>query len=404
MQLDLIFVSMENWDEIWRRNQFVCAELVRRHPQLRILFVGLPHDLSHAVRRGRFGSLRKTVTYPAPGFDRITITHPPKLLPSTLAPGRWINEAMFRAHVRRVSSKLGFVDPLLWLNPHHAVHTIGHLGECAVIYDITDDWTLLSQSPAATRRTIAQDTRLCRRADAIIVCSARLYDLKKNLNEHLHLIPNGVDAQHYAPVLDGGLVPPEARDWNRPVLGYTGTLHPDRIDVDLVEFVAKNHPGSIALVGPNFLSPQDNNRLRALGNVIVTGPVPYSRIPDYMSAFDVCITPHKISQFTESLNPIKLWEYLAAGLPIVAADVAGFRDYPELVRLARTPRQFLDATRAALNEGRAKSAARRAEAARHSWQRRVDDIEDVIKSSLKRRGVSVASPWIAATEGAAHVA
>src|SRR6266478_1922830 len=87
-------------------------------------------------------------------------------------------------------------------------------------------------------------------------------------------------------------------------------------------FLARNHAGSVALVGPNFLSPADNRRLLAVGNIFMTGPVPYARIPDYMSAFDVCITPHKISQFTESLNPIKLWEYLAAGLPIVSTDIA----------------------------------------------------------------------------------
>ncbi len=54
-----------------------------------------------------------------------------------------------------------------------------------------------------------------------------------------------------------------------------------------------------------------------------------------MRAFDVCLTPHLVTPFTESLNPIKLWEYLAAGKPIVATPVAGFREYPELVRLAR---------------------------------------------------------------------
>jgi glycosyltransferase involved in cell wall biosynthesis len=380
---------MENWDDIWRRNQFVCAELVRRRPDLRVLFVGLPINVSNSLRRGRVGAIFRASTYAVPGFDRITVTHPPKLLPDSLAAGRAVNEALWRRHVRRVAGRLGLRHPVLWLNPHYAVHAAGRMGESAVVYDITDDWTTLTQSPRLVARIKAQDAELCRRADATIVCSERLRELKRGMAPNLHLIPNGVDADHYARVLDGGAdIPEEARCWPKPVLGYTGTLHPDRVDVGLIESLAKASSGSVALVGPNFLSAEDTRRLLGLGNVFMPGPVPYARVPDYMAAFDVAITPHRMTPFTESLNPIKLWEYLAAGLPIVSTDVAGFRDYPELARLARTAEQFVAACRAALAEGRAKSARRREAAAGHSWASRVDQIEAVIESCLSRRAVT----------------
>jgi glycosyltransferase involved in cell wall biosynthesis len=386
---DLIFVSMENWDDIWRRNQFVCAELVRRRPDLRILFVGLPINVSNSLRRGRVGEIFRASTYAVPGFDRITVTHPPKLLPDSLAAGRAVNEALWRRHVRRVAGRLGLRHPVLWLNPHYAVHAAGGMGESAVVYDITDDWTTLTQSPRLVERIKQQDAELCRRADATIVCSERLRDLKRGMSESLHLIPNGVDAGHYARVLDGSAdVPAEARRWPKPVLGYTGTIHPDRVDVGLIEALGRARTGSVALIGPNFLSVEDSQRLQGLGNVFMPGPVSYVRIPDYMAAFDVAITPHRMTAFTESLNPIKLWEYLAAGLPIVSTDVAGFRDYPELVRLARTPGEFVAACRGALAEGRAKSERRREVAAGHSWASRADAIEDVIEWCLSRRAGS----------------
>jgi hypothetical protein len=287
VQSDLIFVSLENWDEIWRRNQFVCAELSRRHPDMQILFVGLPRDLSHAVRRGRLSRVLGPATYPAPGYPGITITRSPKLLPNSVSCGRWINNLMFRRHVRNVSRKLGLRRPVLWLNPHYSVHSVGRMNESAVIYDITDDWTCLSQSAGVARRTVAQDAELCRRADATIVCSPHLRDMKQGLARQLHLIPNGVDASHYAKVTDGSAdVPTVARNWPKPVLGYTGTLHPDRIDLDLIKALAASHQGSIVLVGPNFLSPVESERLLNLGNVFLPGPVPYARIPDYMAAFD----------------------------------------------------------------------------------------------------------------------
>lgn len=398
---DLIFVSMENWDDIWRRNQFVCAELTRRRPDLHILFVGLSINVSNSLRRGRVNEIVRTSTYPVPGFDRITVTHPPKFFPDSFAAGRMINEVLWRQHVGRVATRLNLRNPVLWLNPHYACHTAGRMGESAVIYDITDDWMTLTQSPKLSRRIAAQDAELCRRADATIVCSERLREMKRDLAKNFYLIPNGVDAAHYARVLDGGgEIPEEARNWPKPVLGYTGTLHPDRVDVGLIESLAKSQTGSVALVGPNYLSAEDNQRLLRLGNVFMPGPVPYARIPDYMAAFDVSITPHRMTAFTESLNPIKLWEYLAAGLPIVSTDVAGFRDYPDLVRLARTPDEFIAICQQALAEGRAKSALRRAEAARHSWSSRVDQIEAVIAAVLARRFGSGAHVHSSAMEGA----
>jgi len=386
---DLIFVSMENWDDVWRRNQFLCAGLARRFPERKILFVGLPRNVTNDIRHGRlpnFNEADRTV----PGLPNITLTRPLKLLPDTLGWGRRLNEALFRASARAAARRLGMQSPTLWLNPHSAVHMAGQMDESQVVYDITDDWTTLTQSPALTALTVAQDAALCRRAEAVIVCSERLYEMKRELAEPLYLIPNGVDADHYRSVLDGtGPLTTPANHWAGPVLGYTGTIHPDRVDVPLVESLAKRFPaGTIALVGPNLLTGEDQRRLEACGNVALTGPVPYVEVPEIMRAFDVCITPHRVTAFTESLNPIKLWEYLAAGKPIVSTPVAGFRDYPQFVRLASDADSFALAVEAALAEDPAAGEARRTEARRHSWNSRLDQVIEVMDSKKELARVS----------------
>ena len=360
MNSDMIFVSLEDWDEVWRRNQFLCAGLARRFPDRKILFVGLARDVSHSLRHGRLGALRAVPLEAVSEYPNITLLHPLKVFPNTLPWGRRANEVLMRRQIRRAASALGIARPLLWLNPHSAVHMAGRMGERAVVYDITDDWISLTQRDWLRRLTAAQDAALCRRADAVIVCSQKLYDMKRGLTSNLHLIPNGVDAAHYRRVQDTALpLPPPAAHWPRPVLGYTGTVHPDRVDVGLIEVLARRFAhGTVALVGPNHLPAPDEARLKALGNVQMTGPIPYAQVPDYMRAFDVCITPHRMTPFTESLNPIKLWEYLAGGKPIVSTDVAGFRDYPQFVRIAGTPEAFLEACEAALAEGQTGQAAR----------------------------------------------
>jgi glycosyltransferase involved in cell wall biosynthesis len=197
----------------------------------------------------------------------------------------------------------------------------------------------------------------------------------------LYLVANGVDADHYEDVLKDGPRAPALAGKPGPILGYTGTIHPDRVDVDLVEKVARHFSsGTVALVGPLLLDDADKARLQSCGNVVMTGPVPYKDIPTFMRAFDVCITPHVMTSFTESLNPIKLWEYLAAGKPIVSTNVAGFRDYDRLVHLATDADSFIGAVQAALHEDPALREERRGEARRHSWAQRIDEVVEVLDS------------------------
>jgi len=375
---DLIFVSLENWDDVWRRNQFICAALVRRFPDIKILFVGLPLNISHNLRHGNLLGSENKGTRRLPDFPNITVTHALKLFPDSLAAGRCFNEGMARRHVRRVARGLGVSDPILWLNPHSAVHMAGAMKERAVIYDITDDWAMApSFSDRDRELIIEQDRALCRRADLVIVCSEALETSRRGRCKQLLLLPNGVDHERYAGIPDAT----GRGRWPRPVFGYTGTLHGDRFDVDLAAGVASAFPeGSVVLVGPDHLTGAEKQKLAACSNIHINGPVPYPKIPEIMAHFDVCIVPHVESKFTNSLNPLKLWEYLASGKPVVSTNVAGFSDYPQFCRIASGADPFVRECRAALQENGAQRAARREEARKHSWDQRVDALLDTLSS------------------------
>jgi len=374
---DLIFVSLENWDEIWRRNQFLCASWARRFPASRILFVGRPQLLPLHLKAGTLGRLLRRPAWRVPGLPNITATYVPKPLFNPLPGGRRLNEAAARAHIAKIARRAHLREPLLWLNPNDAGHLIGHLGERGVVYDITDDWELAEPNEAARALVAERDRELCRRADLTVVCSQALYDSRLDFARRLLLLPNGVDAKHY----QEASAPPDERRWPGPAFGYTGTLHPERVDLDLIVALARAHPqGSVVLVGPNAWQDGTLERTaREVPNIHLVGPVPYSQVPAQMARFDVCIVPHRQSAFVDSLNPIKLWEYLACGKPIVASNVAGFRDYPQFCRIASTPQEFLSAANEALEEARGGrdapvARARRAEAARHSWESRLDSL------------------------------
>jgi teichuronic acid biosynthesis glycosyltransferase TuaH len=387
---DLIFLSLENWDDIWRRNQFVCAALARRHPEMRIVFVGLPRNVGQHLKAGKIRPLFERSTNSVPNLQNITVTRPWRIGPETYDWGLKWNELLYRRHLRGLVRKLQLRDPLLWINSHGAHFLPDYIPHSGLIYDITDDWTTSSQSEIDRRRTVAADAALCQRADATIVCSERLHELKRDLVSNLYLIPNGVDAAHYSTVLNtGGAILQTLSELPHPIFGYTGTVHPDRIDLDLVVAVARRFTtGSVVLVGPSHLDARELDKLRMFPNIHLVGAASYQQVPDYMRSFDVSITPHRVTPFTESLNPIKLWEYLAAGKPIVATPVAGFRDFPDLVRVASTPDEFVDELVAALEEGNKLSAERQRIARENSWDARVDDIEKVMANVIGASGRS----------------
>ena len=343
----IVFISLEPWDEVWRRNQFICDGLLRNSSETKILFVQPPFDNSHALRSRKLHKLHLRPSLAPGGYDgRLQCFTPTKWFPNSLPVGRAWNEKHLVGQIKQAVQQLNWIPTHLWINQHEAAHLLGEGIATSTIYDITDDWTKFSGNQAQLNVITNQDGYLWKHSSHVIVCSDQLFKDKSELvaTHRLHLIPNGVHLEHYKNVMDSNQPPhPMTEHWQKPVFGYTGTIHGDRVDVGLLVHLAESYPyATVALVGPKMLSPDDQQRLSKHSNIVFTGPQPYADLPDIMRAFDVCIVPHLITSFTESLNPIKLWEYLAAGKPIVSMAVAGFRDYPKGVYVAESYNSFIE--------------------------------------------------------------
>jgi glycosyltransferase involved in cell wall biosynthesis len=313
---------------------------------------------------------------------RLKLFTPTKWFPNSLPIGRALNEKHLRGQIKRVLRHLSWTATHLWINQHEAAHLLSKGNTVKTLYDITDDWTKFSGNQSQLQLVTAQDAILCKYCDHVIVCSQQLFDDKAKIVdiEHLHLIPNGVHVEHYETVADAGLpVHTIAKHWTKPVFGYTGTIHGDRVDVSLIAAVAHAYPAAtIAMVGPNLLDQAEQQELDRFSNIVFTGSQRYADLPDIMRAFDVCMVPHLVTPFTESLNPIKLWEYLAAGKPIVSTNVAGFRDFSNMVFIARTHEEFVNNLSAALIKDKSSSLDRQAVAHKHSWDSRLNDVLHVL--------------------------
>ena len=148
-------------------------------------------------------------------------------------------------------------------------------------------------------------------------------------------------------------------------------MHPDRIDVELCEATARalGEAGTLVLVGPNLLATDQAAAPATTRARVLLGPRPRDAVIGYLQHADVLVVPHVVTEFTDSLDPIKLYEYQAVGRPVVSTPVAGFRDAddPRIIdRLGRRVRGGGRRGRASgiALPGRRRRAGRRLERAR----------------------------------------
>lgn len=344
---DLVVISLEPWDEVWRRNQHLIAGLLHEDPGLHVLFVEPPVDHLHDLRRGvpltlgrRLRALADTDGAPC---GRAWAYRPTKWWPRRLAPGA---DARRAAAVARVARRLGMPDPVLWVNDPDGAAVLRSTGWRS-LYDITDDWLRADREPAEHRRTRANEDLLLADCTEVVVCSPALARSKGGgAGREVTLVTNAVDLPAYrTPAHRPGDLP----DGDYAV--YVGTLHPDRLDLEACLRLATALRGAgahLVLVGPALLDPLDLTRLEVAGAVLL-GPRPAAVVPAYLQHAAVLVVPHRVDDFTDSLDPIKLYEYLAVNRPIVSTPVAGFREQPAERVVTASPQQLPEAVVRVLN-------------------------------------------------------
>lgn len=334
---ELVVCSLEAWDDVWRRNQFLTEELLRANPDLRVLFIEPPVDLLFELLHTRRPARPRSSMLRSDG--RLLALRPIKPLPRRCGSmsDRWLQRRVVLA-----ARRFGFSRPTLWINDVNYAPLIRLTGWPSV-YDVTDDWLLAPGAARETSRLRALDALALADADEVVVCSSAL-SASRGRDRTVSLIPNGVDTDHFRR--------PQSRPADLPAgrsAIYVGTLHESRLDIDLVIAVARGLPElSLILVGPDALSAHTRRRLAGEPNVSLLGSRPYAVIPAYLQHADVVLVPHAVTPFTDSLDPIKAYECLAVDTPTVATPVSGFRELKDSVTLA--PREsFVAAVQATLS-------------------------------------------------------
>lgn len=284
---------------------------------------------------------------------------------------RSVNRMLLRWSLRRQARKLKMHLPQVWAFIPNVGYLLGAFPEALVVYYCVDLWAGLPGIEDAKLR--AMERELLARADVCFGTAHSLVDYLKKQNPNSFLALHGVDHGHFARALDPGIaIPDDVARLPKPIIGFFGAIH-EWMDVPLITLMAQSHPEwSIVLIGKAEMS---TDALSALPNVHLLGPRPYESLPGYCKAFAVGLIPFVINEMTLHINPIKLREYLSAGLPVVSTGLPEVRRYGSFVQIGESPEEFIRQIERACQEDSPAKRQERSDAVKsENWEGVVENV------------------------------
>jgi glycosyltransferase involved in cell wall biosynthesis len=303
----------------------------------------------------------------------------PIALPLHASPiARWLNRRALRWSVKRVARKLGFRNPVTWTFEPASAEIAGSLGENALVYHCVDEFSEFTGTDKSA--LLELERQLLTKSHCVIVSSDRLYHKKRPHNANTYLVTHGVDVSHFRKACDPQTeVPRELATLRTPVIGFFGLIA-DWVDLDLIRFLAQSRPEwSFVMIGK---ASTDTRSLDGIRNIHLLGPKPYSELPGYAKRFDAAILPFVVNELTLSANPLKVREYLAAGLPVVSTAIPEVEKLSDLLHIGRDHADFLGKLQSIIDSGRVGpeiSISRQMDV--ESWDEKVEQLSRIFLNS-----------------------
>lgn len=299
-------------------------------------------------------------------------------------PFELLDERLYLCNVL-IETFQGFSRPVIYLLTWNSDYA-ACFREPRIIYDFVDDVDVFY----GEREKIVQGHRnLLQKADIVIATARKLVEEAQAYRPDALYLPNGVEYEHFAcfapdeePVLPTDLQPLLAL--KQPIIGYYGALA-RWFDYDLLREVARLRPNyTFVLIGPDYDGTLEAARLSEIPNIHWLGVKPYSELPRYLHFFDVATIPFIVNEVTHAVSPLKLFEYMAGGKPIVVTPMQESMHYPGVL-VGDTPQAFAGQLDVALNlrNDLIYLEQLRKTAQRNTWEARAEEILRAIEMRLE---------------------
>ena len=292
---------------------------------------------------------------------------------------QWANQNLPYLVLKLFLKFLGFnhKNTILWLFPPHPyleklIRIIPHIFS---ITHVVDDFSKLGNDFWLYDYAISQYPRLGEISNFLIVNSEQNYEKFSQQSPNCFLFENAVDSFFI------NNEPTKIIKNTKPKIGYVGWIT-ERTDLQLIEYLAKKRPDwTIVVAGPQY--SKISQELLSIKNIFFTGQVPYKEVPTLIRSFDVCIIPHKDNDYSRSMSPLKLYQYLASGVPIVSTNVAGISEYKTCVQIANNYDEFVSAIDYVIKNDTIDNSLERINIARkQTWDIRTQEILSAVLYKL----------------------
>ncbi len=380
---DIVCVGFADWDtELWTNQHHLMSRLAQHNRVLFVESLGLRQpqlarrDLTRIVRRLRRGLA------PPRAVDGLHALSPLVLPFHRYRLVRALNGRLLPALVRRAVRRLGFgTSPILWAYVPQAEVLLDTLAPELVIYHCVDDMAAQAGIDATAFRAAEERFAAC--ADLVLASAPALDSRMRTLSSNVLYAPNVADTELFATALSPGPLDPALAELPAPRIVFTGAIVQTKLDFDLLIELARARPAwSFALVGP--IGPGDPrtdvSALVAEPNIHLLGARAYSELPDVLRAADAGLIPYAHNELTQSIFPMKVYEYLAAGRPVISTPLPALQGVAEVATApdAKGIAGLLD--KALADDDPERRAERSRVAASHSWEQRLQEIEAAIGS------------------------
>src|SRR5262245_17088883 len=291
------------------------------------------------------------------------------------ATGRWLNRKVLRWSLLRACAQLKFRNPITWVFIPASAEVAGCLGERMVVYHCVDEYSEFTG--ADKTGLLALERRLLEKSHCVIVSSDLLLKNKQRHNRNTFLVTHGVDVAHFRQACDPATtIPDDIRSLRKPIIGFFGLIA-DWVDLPLVRFLAQSRPHwTFVLIGKVVTALE---AFDGLPNVHVFEQKPYASLPGYAKAFDVALLPFVVNELTLAANPLKLREYLAAGLPVVSSAIPEAEKLKDILYTARDHAHFLHLIQSIIDSkktGPQMSISQQMDA--ESWDAKVEELSKIV--------------------------
>jgi glycosyltransferase involved in cell wall biosynthesis len=383
----IVCVGFADWEaELWTNQHHLMSRLARRNHVLFVESLGLrrpqltPRDVQRMARR-----LRRTVGGVRPA-DGLHVVSPPVLPLHAHRAVRSLNGRLLPWTVGRAMDRLGMRRPILWSYAPQAEALLDRVDPELVVYHCVDD--IAAHKGVDARSFRAAEERFARRADLVLASAPPLARRLRAIAGNVVDAPNVADIDFFGRARSPGPVDAAVAALARPRLVFTGAVVSTKLDMDLLVRVARTRRDwSIALVGPVGIGDPrtDVSLLHAEPNIHLLGLRPYAELPAVLRGADVGLIPYALNELTASVFPMKVYEYLAAGLPIVSTRLPSLEGI-EGIAFVDDAAGFVAAVEAALADwSDAAREARSRLADGHSWDARLREIADEVQRLRARR-------------------